>query len=429
MIEGLGLFYGETGTGFAHRRIYTAATWDQACRQSADWGITWLHPKVADGGNWWYDSAGLGMLRDVAHHYGLKVAPYHYCYGNMFGYLLGEADIAATIANIFDGCCPDIEVEWNGQAQWAIDFGKEVRKKSPHGLFVPTLYADPHTISGGNLAHTTPYAQLSSWMDAWMPMVYFSEWTSGGHQDSAQNAIDFVYPQWVELNQHIHASGFTPKPILPLIELGSALPPQEVYNWLRLMGHYGYCGFWYDGTYSPYASAIKSAPRPAFPHSAPQPTPTQVMPPQPYTPAPLKGPGLADEQGDPTMNQNLTTSQLAVLWHMSPTSMALNLNNGIPRLWAALVQKHPDWHLGGPRTDGELPFHIGNEQGVYVDFYGGVRIINFNDGTLCVSATPEENVPLGHPGAIASTLAALSAPSQPTMVEVPAVTVTNGAAQ
>src|SRR5260221_69296 len=126
------------------------------------------------------------MLRETAHKHGLEIMPYHW----MWCSNIAEATLAADIANYFDGCCPDIEDPFNNQPGWALEYGKVIRQRAPHRLFYPTLYANPQQ-------HTDqPYAQYEQWIDGWMPMVYFSEWREAGLPMTAQEAIDFVFPQW-----------------------------------------------------------------------------------------------------------------------------------------------------------------------------------------------------------------------------------------
>src|SRR5260221_4665865 len=108
MITGRGLFIGNP------RRL-TAQQWEAMCIQAQQWGMNVIHPKVAEGVYPWYDQAGMLMLRDIAHKHGLEIMPYHWWWGGN----VGEATLAADIANFFDGCCPDIEDPFNNQPGWA----------------------------------------------------------------------------------------------------------------------------------------------------------------------------------------------------------------------------------------------------------------------------------------------------------------------
>lgn len=261
LLEGRGLWCGASGTGSNGRRIYTEATWDAFCRQAKAWGITVVHPKVADGGYLWYSTDALMMLKRVADHYSLQVAPYHYCYA--YGALIHEAEIDAALGGIFSMVCPDMEVEWQTAeaSMWANTYGRTVRQHYS-GPIYPTVFANPND-------HPFPYQEMNKWVNGFMPQVYFAEWDG----QSADHAIGYIYPQWEQLDQALlHSTGKHLQPLLPIIELGHGLPAHEVVTWLQKMGGYGYCGFWYDSDYAPYAGAIASAP---MPHrkllSAPQP--------------------------------------------------------------------------------------------------------------------------------------------------------------
>src|SRR5579884_1488046 len=108
---------------------FSEAEWESICAQAAAWKVQGLHPKVAEGIYRWYDDSGLTMLRDVAARHGLKVVPYHYCYGPAFGasQITIEAQISAWIGNVFGAVIPDIEDQYMGQYESADSFGKQVR--------------------------------------------------------------------------------------------------------------------------------------------------------------------------------------------------------------------------------------------------------------------------------------------------------------
>lgn len=299
MLEGRGLFYGADANG--HIRVFTPQQWDAQCRQAREWGIDIVHPKVADGPYAWYDGHGMLMLRETARKYGLRIAPYHYWWGNLYPYgnnpnrLVEEVQLGVNIANFFGAVCPDIEKEWDNKRQWAIQAGSIIKQQAhPGAEFYPTLYANPQS-------HPTPYPEIEQWATAWMPMVYFSLWIEAGHQMTAVEAIQFVHPQWQALDQHILSLHQTPKLKLPILELGDHLPPQEVASWLDHMADFGYCGFWYDGTYAPYAQTIAHAPRPAHPKAVPVPVPPVAAPaPAPLSSAPAPAPAPAAPESKPT---------------------------------------------------------------------------------------------------------------------------------
>jgi hypothetical protein len=250
-LSGRGLWFG-ADNGSGGRLLYTEASWTTACAAAAAWGISVLHPKVADGGEIWYSDADLQMLARVAHAFHLKCVPYHWCYG---GNLLSiEASVCAHIGSIFDGVSPDIEIQWENpqSASWAVQFGQLVRKVYS-GPIYPTSFANP-------VQHPQiPYIQMNTWATGFLPQVYFSYWTP----PTAQNAANYVYPQWVQLDAACRAADKKAlAPIYPIICLENAPAQQEIANWLHMMGGYGYCGFWYSALYGSYARTILQAPVP-----------------------------------------------------------------------------------------------------------------------------------------------------------------------
>ena len=232
---------------------FTREEWEQVCLQAVSWNVQGLHPKVADGTNRWYDDVGLLMLKQVATQHGLRVVPYHYCYGPQFGpaQITAEAQISAWIGKVFGAVIPDIEDQYMGQYASAESFGQQVRSLFD-GLWLPTLYANP-------LNHPVPLLSLNLYMDAWLPQVYFAEWNG-----IAQSAIDYVYPQWQYFDQRAHEQGQNGlKPILPIISLERGVATIQIADFIAKMHSYGYIGFWYYDTYAPYASTIMHAPLPA----------------------------------------------------------------------------------------------------------------------------------------------------------------------
>lgn len=233
---------------------FTQEQWEQVCIQAEAWKLQGLHPKVADGVNRWYDEAGLLMLKQVAARHGLRVVPYHYCYGPQFGtgQIATEAQISAWIGAVFGAVIPDIEDQYMGQYASAESFGKQVRILFK-GLWLPTLYANP-------LDHPVPLLSLDPYMDAWLPQVYFAEWNG-----IAQSAIDYVYPQWLYFDERARQQGQgSLKPILPIISLENGVAAAQIVDFIDKMHGYGYIGFWYYGGYAPYASAIMNSPMPTI---------------------------------------------------------------------------------------------------------------------------------------------------------------------
>ena len=324
-IWGRGLFYGESDA-HGKRRIFTEAEWNNTCAQAKTWGMSFVHPKVADGPNVWFSVPDLQMLARVAKDHGLTCYPYHYCYGNTDGSsVTQEARICSMLGVIFGGVCPDIEIEWeragrsspSTAAQWATDFGKTVRSTFK-GPVLPTLFANPEQHAA------FPYAELLSWCSGWLPMVYFDIWTTAGKPDSAQDAINFVNPQWQRLAAALVAKSCYAAPILPLIEVGPHLSSSEVASWLSKTQHFGYCGFWYDGLYAPFAASVLASPEPAWDIQAPTP------PPPPPVPMPL--PNL------PGMDQGLSTEDLAACLSLDG-SISLTSSDPFYLLWASLTNK------------------------------------------------------------------------------------------
>src|SRR5436305_62293 len=96
---------------------FTEAEWDERCKQAATWQMQGVHPKVADGTERYYSDSEMLMLKQVASHHGLRVVPYHYCYGPKFGasQITEEARISAWIGQIYGAVIPDIEDEFMSQ--------------------------------------------------------------------------------------------------------------------------------------------------------------------------------------------------------------------------------------------------------------------------------------------------------------------------
>jgi hypothetical protein len=245
MMSGRWMWYGA--------QTFTQAQWDTLCKQAASWQMQGVHPKVADGTGRWYSDSDLLMLKRVAEQHGLRVVPYHYCYGPRFGtgQIAEEARISAWIGQVFGAVIPDIEDEYMSQDAAAASFGKQVRALFD-GLWIPTLYANPVT-------HPVPMLSLNPSMDAWLPQVYFSVWNG-----LAQSAIDYVFPQWQAVDAQIRKAGQAAglKPILPIISTGNGVDASQIATFIAMCQHYGYIGFWHSGTYAPYADAVISSPLP-----------------------------------------------------------------------------------------------------------------------------------------------------------------------
>lgn len=254
---------------------FSEREWNKACEQAVQWRIQGVTPKVAEGATIWYDERGLKMLRDTAHQHGLHIIPMHYVYGDLFGKIFAEVSIAATLGAIFGAYIPDMERAWANQPKMMTHFGALIRQGNAvdshyygptfSGPIYPTTYGNPGQHS------EFPYVEMNAWGNGWLPQVYFNLWTFNGHLATAEEAESHVYGQWVELDRHcVSQSGMHLKPVLPLIGLepnpqwkGNQGPsPHEVSVWLTRMQYYGYCGFWSDETYAPYAQVIEQSPLP-----------------------------------------------------------------------------------------------------------------------------------------------------------------------
>lgn len=383
MLEGRGLFYGAANAR-GGIRIFSAGDWAAACQRAHSWGIQWVHPKVANGPIPWYDQSGLQMLRDTAHRFGLKCAPYHYVYGKKYPYgsqpdrLVEEAQVTARLASFFDAYLPDMEVEWDNHPDWAIQFGQIVRQSSPKAELYPNLFADPH-------GHPTPYKEILAWSNGWMPMVYFDVWTQGGHPMTAAEAISFVFPQWDSLDQQCRAAGQPSRPILPIIELGDHLPAGEVQAWLTKMQDYGYCAFWYDGVYTPYADTILKSPLPRFKTPVPPP-PVPAPPPQ----QPVSGngslvlPNLVGLTRDGTgqLKQAMNEEELRFLWHFRTPSATWAPAHMLCAAWIWLHLERPDLFIGSPTAD-EVSANVDGLEATILTLDSGRRLIYFpRDGRV-----------------------------------------------
>ncbi len=303
---------------------FTREQWDAVCFQAATWKVQGVHPKVADGTNRWYDDAGLLMLKQVAEQHGLRVVPYHYCYGPRFGatQITEEAHISVWIGKTFGAVIPDIEDEYMGQYASAESFGQQVRA-SFTGLWMPTLYANP-------LNHPVPLLSLNPYMDAWLPQVYFAEWNG-----IAQSAIDYVYPQWQYFDEQARKQGQNGlKPIFPIISLENSVAPAQITDFIEKMHGYGSLGFWYYNTYAPYANTIMHTPLPTIG--------TTLAPPTPPTPPPAP-PIQAPKPPVTPLVFTEDDRQVWTLWK----AIAINEHAAIEQGWLR-ARSQRGWNFGPP---------------------------------------------------------------------------------
>ncbi len=296
-------------------RRFTRTQWEDICIQASAWQVQGLHLKVADGLDRWYSQDDLRAFNESAKQHHLQVVPYHYCYGPLFGteQIRGEAEISIGLGSLFGAVIPDIEDQYMGRYEEAAYFGQQVRAGFL-GLWLPTLYANP-------LVHPVPLLALNPYMDAWLPQVYFSEWDG-----NAQDAINYVYPQWQHFEQQAERNGQGHlKPVLPIVSLNNLVASEQIVHFIDLMQHYGYIGFWHYDLYAPYASAIMHAPKPQF-SQFPIPTP-------PVTPIPV-----------PTYHAfNEDDRQLWTLYRSVP----LNEQAAIEQSWLR-ARYQRGWNFGPP---------------------------------------------------------------------------------
>lgn len=347
LITGRGLWYGNP-------HIFSLDEWNTCCKQAHTWGIQILHPKLADAANpniFWYDGPTMEKLRDIAvNTYHLQVVPWMWTYGGTL--IEREAQVAAALGNLFGSVILDIEDAWAGHDDWSQQFGHYLHQMGyTHDIYA-TVYANPEQ-------HPTPISSLNDWVTGFLPQVYFAEWSP----QTAANAISYFLPQWERLDAALRAQHQVLKPILPIISLERGVPTSEIANWLHVMQPYGYCGFWYDGVYAPYARTIEQSPLPAF---AQAPTP------------PIKETSMA------TIDQNLAESDLKVLWHLFKDTITWKPLSAIMQLWTLLVQHHPEIPIGSP-TEEEQNATIDTEPVVFITFTSGRRLVYFKkSGKTCI---------------------------------------------
>ena len=372
-LRGRGLWYGPT--------ISTSAQFDALFAQARAWGIQVVHPKVADGAHLWYSVLEMHDIKAIADKHGLVCVPYHYCYGDTWHALDEEAQVTATIGNVFGAVIPDIEIEWEQHPEWAVRYGTVLRSHFTGEVLVTTF--------ANWLDHPVPYKQINAWANGFLPQAYFDVWNNartGAHM-SAQDALLFLYPQWLAVSDALAASEKTLVPIYPIIELGNKLSTKEVQNWLVATNKYGYCGFWLADEYGPYADAIKSVAVPGQPTSgvvAAHPTTPPAPAPHPTTPPPAvpsHDPAPVPHQKELTASL-LTDAQLALLWHSAAKDMVLNPTSAIYTLWASLIRNSQP--IGAPLSN-EQRIEFEGEKMTWIPCTSGKKIVYFfSNGITCV---------------------------------------------
>lgn len=319
-----------TGRGLWYGQHYSPREWDACCQQAASWGMSLVHPKVADGGNLWYDDPGLTLLQQIGTHYRLQVVPYHECHGEAMGQLSQEAWICAHLGAIFGAVVARMGRAWECKDHWMQHFGELVRHTYLGPLYIATM-------SIIDTKSPFPLFAMNEWANGWMPQVTFSLQLA-----SATAAV--LLPHWDRLEEECVTQGRgTLVPILPILLMGSGIAPVEVVSWLRSYGGYGYCGFWSATEYTPYAPSVLSAPLPT--HRGP--VPQVLLPPLLLPPTVTwKSNTHAEEDGgssalpDPEeqeMDAPTKEQVLCTFWHLVEPDLPFDLEEPFCAKWVDLI--------------------------------------------------------------------------------------------
>lgn len=168
--------------------------------------------KVCDGAMLWFSYQYINQIKATFENKGISFIPYLYSYGNKFNALNYEINIIKQLLASCGACCVDMEVEWNGQLQWAQTFAQQL--KAHQGVLSVTTWADP------SLQNWTPLlALLKPVVDVWLPQCYTSYLTA-------------------HVNNEYY--GYN---VLPIVSLNDA---NVVSNATMLKRAYGRVSVWYD---------------------------------------------------------------------------------------------------------------------------------------------------------------------------------------
>lgn len=147
-------------------QYWTLQQFQNAAGRAKALGFTSLLIKVADGGIYWYSSIeGWQKVLSTVTATGIKAVPYCYCYGNAYGDLTGECTLLTTIMKACGIVIADMEVEYNGHADWAKTVSDALKPVA--GLLGICTWADPLQQNWQNVR-----AALAPATNFWMPQVY-----------------------------------------------------------------------------------------------------------------------------------------------------------------------------------------------------------------------------------------------------------------
>src|SRR5579884_847185 len=147
---------------------WTPAQFASAAREAHALGFDAISPKRANGTQKWYrDAATLKAEHQAVLAEHCDYLPFSYCYGPHFGIaqINAECDILREMLSVFGAACADMEVEWNGATEGAIQLAGRMHGHS--GTLSVTTWADPVQQNWQGVIHN-----LQSVVDVWVPQQY-----------------------------------------------------------------------------------------------------------------------------------------------------------------------------------------------------------------------------------------------------------------
>lgn len=168
-------------------QYWSLAQFQNAAARAKALGISSLLVKVADGGNYWYQSIGgwQGVLAAVKAA-GIKAVPYTYCYGDADGGLQSEIAVLTTVMKQVGIVIADMEVEYNGHPEWARAVSDAL--KPVPGTFGVCTWADPNLQDWQSVL-----AALAPCVNFWLPQVY-SDYLAGVYKAQYAGYGPPIYP-------------------------------------------------------------------------------------------------------------------------------------------------------------------------------------------------------------------------------------------